>query len=1004
MSGLRLRLQWLSAVLALVTAACAFAGDEARRATLVPDANKEPPFGKRVPWITSRITGSPEPPAPYQVERAFPKLKFSEPVELVTAPGSDRLFLVELKGRIGSFASEPDGSSTDLLVDLKALHPDLSAAYGLAFHPKFQQNRFVYVCYVLKDGDPNGTRVSRFTVSSTEPPKIDLGTELVLITWLGGGHNGGSIHFGKDGLLYISTGDGKGPDPPDTLDTGQDISDLLSSILRIDVDRGENGRPYRIPPDNPLLGTPGARPEVWCYGLRNPWRMSFDAETGDLWVGDVGWELWEMIYRAQPGGNYGWSYIEGKQLVKPEGRRGPTPIVPPTMLHPHSEAASITGGYVYHGKRLPQLRGAYIYGDFETGKIWALRHRGGVVTSVQELADTTLRIAAFGVDARGELFLIDHYAGTLYQLVRSPAASFTARFPRQLSETGLFADTPRHILAPGVIPFSVNAELWNDHATAERFVALPGDSTIVTTNGPWGFPADAVLARTISLELERGRPSSRCRLETQVLHFHNDAWSAYTYRWNDAQTDAELVDNAGAEQVFSVKDPRAPGGVRKQVWRFHSRAECLRCHNPWGGTLLAFTPLQLNRDHNLSAGNAGQASSLSPAQLGNQLRALAEIGLFDQAPASEKSPRLFDLRDTSASLEARARSYLHVNCSHCHREHAGGSVLLFMNYEHPLEKAGLIDTKPVQGGFGMAGARLLAPGDPWRSVLLCRTSKLGRGRMPYLGSSLVDEAGVRLLWNWIERMPPRPVADVAEAEVIVESRTRLTADTERLRSAASEADRTNAVERLLGSVSGALALLDLMDEPGLSRATRQFVIASATTHTDSIVRDLFARFLPEEKRDRTLGLQVKPETILALNGDAARGRKLFFEPSGAQCHTCHRVQGEGRDFGPDLSRIGAKYDRAQLLENILEPSRTIDPAYAGFTVETEDGAALSGLLVKKDAEGCVLKTLNPGETKIPTAEVVRLEKMQLSLMPEQLLQNLTAQEAADLLEFLRSLR
>ncbi|MHB8522358.1 MAG: PQQ-dependent sugar dehydrogenase [Limisphaerales bacterium] len=313
---------------------------------------------KREPWTTSRITGSPEAPPPYRVERVFPKLKFSEPVELVTAPGSDRFFLEQLHGKIVSFPPDPEGSQTDLCLDLLKLHPDLTMTYGLAFHPQFQTNGFVYVCYVLKDGTPDGSRVSRFTLERTSPPRFDPASEQVVITWLAGGHNGGSIHFGPEGYLYISTGDGRGPDPPDTLNTGQDISDLLSSVLRIDVDHAEGARPYRVPPDNPFINTPGARPEVWCYGLRNPWRMSFDSHTGDLWVGDVGWELWEMIYRVRRGANYGWSIIEGKQMVKPDGKRGPTPIVPPTVVHPHSEAASITGGYVYHGKRLPELQGA----------------------------------------------------------------------------------------------------------------------------------------------------------------------------------------------------------------------------------------------------------------------------------------------------------------------------------------------------------------------------------------------------------------------------------------------------------------------------------------------------------------------------------------------------------------------------------------------------------------------------------------------------------------------
>ena len=155
---------------------------------------------------------------------------------------------------------------------------------------------------------------------------------------------------------------------------------MLSSILRIDVNRSESGKSYRIPPDNPFVNTPGVRPEIWAFGFRNPWKMSFDRKSGDLWVGDVGWELWEMIYKVKRGGNYGWSVMEGPQPVNVEARRGPTSILPPLKAHPHSEAASITGGYVYHGRRLPGLTGAYLYGDWLTGIIWGLRVQGETIT------------------------------------------------------------------------------------------------------------------------------------------------------------------------------------------------------------------------------------------------------------------------------------------------------------------------------------------------------------------------------------------------------------------------------------------------------------------------------------------------------------------------------------------------------------------------------------------------------------------------------------------------
>ncbi|HKQ39588.1 MAG TPA: PQQ-dependent sugar dehydrogenase, partial [Verrucomicrobiae bacterium] len=405
----------------------------------------------RDPWLTSRVVGSPDPPSPYISERVFPKLKFREPVELTVMPGTDRMIMVEREAKIYSFPNKNDCEKPDLFANMKDLDNEIRETYSIAFHPGFLTNRYIFVFYIYKSDLPEGTHVSRFKVKDTDPPTIDLTTEKLIITWLSGGHNGGCIRFGPDGYMYLSIGDATVPSPPDLLDTGQDLSDLLGSIVRIDVDREDNGRPYRIPPDNPFINTPRARPEIWAYGLRNPWRMSFDPATGDLWVGDVGWELWENIYRVVHGGNYGWSLMEGNHVVRPGSKRGPTPILPPVVEHPHSEAASITGGYIYRGRQLTELQKAYIYGDYETGKIWEWREGKS-----REIADTPFKIITFAEDHAGELYFVDYGGGT-YRLVRNPAAGRPSEFPRKLSDTGLFTSLRDHKPAPGVAPFNVAA-------------------------------------------------------------------------------------------------------------------------------------------------------------------------------------------------------------------------------------------------------------------------------------------------------------------------------------------------------------------------------------------------------------------------------------------------------------------------------------------------------------------------------------------------------------------
>ncbi len=507
---------------------------------------------ERVPWTSSRIRGTPEPPPPFVVERIYPGITFKRPVDVQLFPGSERLVVVEESGRVRSFV--PGSDTIDDFGSPSAFNAEINRVYSITFHPRFAENRFAYVFAVEdlhgKDARENGSHIIRFRVAGDNPPKLDPASGKVLFSWAAGGHNGGNVRFGPDGMLYFSTGDGTRPDPPDELVVGQDLTRVLSSVLRIDVDHPDAGRAYGIPKDNPFVNEPGARGEKWAYGLRNPWRMSFDPKSGELFVGDVGWELWEMIYRVKPGRNFGWSITEGsKQDVRPERLRGPTPIVPPLVAHSHEEAASITGGEFYHGTRLQELKGAYIYGDWQMGTFWSLRTDGDKVTEHREIARSSLMPAAFGIARDGELIIADYSGGGLHRLAPNPLAGKTSAFPRKLSETGLFTDTHTQKPAAGVLPYEINAEVWADHATAERWVAFPGtdgayvaqEAKGVVLRGRWGFPAGATFAKTYSLEMERGNSATRRRIETQVLHFDGSLWGTYTYRWNAEQTDAELV-------------------------------------------------------------------------------------------------------------------------------------------------------------------------------------------------------------------------------------------------------------------------------------------------------------------------------------------------------------------------------------------------------------------------------------------------------------------------------
>jgi len=947
---------------------------------------------KRAPWTTSRITGSPEKPLPYVTERAFPSIKFKDCLDITSAPGSDRLFVLEQAGKIFSFKNQPDVKSADLAIDIAKEIPGVGATYALAFHPKFAQNRYCYVCYIKGNELPDGTHIARFKVSDSDPPTIDPKSETTIITWLGGGHNGCSLKFGLDGYLYISTGDGTGPNPPDARKSGQDVSNLLSAILRIDVDHADGGNSYRIPADNPFVDLKGARGEIWAYGFRNPWRISIDKKTGDLWAGDVGWELWELLDRVERGGNYGWSVMEGRQPTNTEWPRGPTPILPPTIDHPHSESSSITDGLTYYGTRLKELYGHHIYGDYDTGKFWGFRFENGKVVDHRELADTTHRVVGFGEDNAGEFYVLDHTAGTIHRLIPNPQPDQSANFPRKLSDSGLFSSVKEQVPAAGVIPYSINAEPWADHAVSERLAAVPEELSIKAEGTPWVFPKDSVLVKTLSLDLESGKPASRRRVETQILHIDGIEWMPYTYQWNDEQTDALLVAAAGTEQTFDISDPAAAGGKRKQTWRFSGRAECQRCHNKWSGPPIAFNTPQLDKSHDYGG---------SPV---SQLDALAQMKLFEKPIVIDpKLPKLASLHDASAPPNDRARAYLHTNCAHCHRMHAGSAVLSKMPFDLPLDKTDMIGIRPTQGTFGIHAAQVISPGDPFRSVLLYRMTKLGGGRMPHIGSTEVDREGVELIESWIKKLPPESATDKTGNATVAKLRKEESADLELLRKTDATKD-AEIVERLLSSTSGAMMLERAIDRREVSSQTAAIAVGKAAAHTEVSIRDLFERYLPPEKRLKRLGSVVRAEQILSLPGDARRGKLVFFETSGVSCKNCHRIQKEGKEIGPELTTIGKKYTRAQLLESILEPSKLIDPKYVTYLAELDDGRLVTGLLLKKDDSEVVLKDAQDKEIRVPAKEVERLVPMRQSLMPDLLLRDMTAEQVADLLAYLSLLK
>ncbi len=866
-------------------------------------AAADAPYGlqKRVPWNGSRLVGSPEPPLPYTVEKTLTKHEWKSPVFIADEPGSDRLWIVQSNNKpdqgsmIVRIKDDPAATESEVLLEIPK-----QLVYSVCFDPDYRTNGTVFIfSNGPRDAQDRMNRVSRFT-TVLNPVRIDPKSEKLVIEWKSAGHDGGDMTFGLDGMFYITTGDGSSDS--DTWNSGQTLNDLLGSVLRIDVHRRDGALPYAIPKDNPFVNTAGARPEIWAYGLRNPWRMCTDPQTGHIWVGNNGQDLWETAYLIRRGANYGWSVYEGSHPFYLERKRGPTPLVLPTIEHSHAEFRSLTGGVVYHGERLTDLEGAYIYGDNSSGRIWGMKHDGQRVIWHRELADTALQIAAFRVDHRGELLIAD-YGGGIHRLVPAPTPKNAAPFPTLLSQTGLYTSTSPIQVEASLIPYSVNAPGWTDGAHAQRFMAVPNETKVGFNSGSaWAFPDGTALVQTLSLDHRTDQTITKLRVETRVLLKQQGEWAGYSYRWNAAQTDASLVAKIGEDADLSRGPPRAGGPARAWKWRFPSRAECMACHSRAANFVLGATGSQLNKDHVYSGVRD------------NQLRALDHIGFFTgPLPKAPKDlEKLVDPRDESQDLEQRARTYLHVNCSVCHVEAGGGNARMQLTLATPRDKMDLLGARPQHDSFGIFNAMLVARGDPDRSVLLRRLSQRGRGQMPPLMTNHVDEEAVKLFRAWIAGLKP----------------------------------------------------------------------------------------------DQVFVREWRMEDLLPSLGQLGSGRSLeagrkAFRDTG--CNQCHRIEGEGGSVGPDLSGLGRRLARRDILESILLPSKVIADEYATFLIETADGSVVSGRIEREEAQMLVLRPPSSDQTvTVQKAKILGRRRSDQSNMPAGIANVLRKEQVLDLLAYLLS--
>lgn len=720
----------------------------------------------RVANTTLRVPLTP-PVYGYAVEPAFGGLRFTDPVAIVTPPGeAHRLFVVEQRGRIAVITNLASPNRTvflDIVSRVAGGQPtDERGLLGLAFHPGYATNRQFFVFY--STAGALGQRVSRFEASPSNPNVALAASETILFTQPdeAGNHNGGDLHFGRDGYLYVALGDEGNQN--DSLNNSQRIDkDFFSAILRIDVDQRPGNLPpnphpairagtYSVPVDNPWVGATSfngrsvnpesVRTEFWAVGLRNPWRMSFDPETGDLWVGDVGGGVREEINVVTRGGNYGWAYREGT-LNGPKASQAPAGFasIPPVAQYPHgsgpAQGNSVTGGLVYRGQRLSQLTGAYVFADYVSGNIWALRPNGTNAVPMTRLTGRPT-IAGFGRDPRnGDVLMADQGNDQLVRLIYSDSAVGDP-LPETLAETGAFSDLANLTPEAGIVPYEINVPFWSDHAGKGRWFSVPDVTQRIgfDANAAWSFPTGMVWIKHFELELVQGDPSSRRRLETRFLVRHTNGVHGLTYRWTSPPTNAVLVPEEGMDETFTITD-REGGIVRTQVWHYPSRAECLRCHTPAAGWALGFNTQQLNRPGPGPDGGAPQIQDLAAAGY-----------LLNPPTENEPLRALAAATDQTASVEWRVRSWLDANCSSCHRP--GGTALgdWDARASTPLSETGLIDGL-LDNDEGDPLNRLIVAGSVAHSMVHSRIRRSGEGRMPPLASSVLDDAAAGILSQWI---------------------------------------------------------------------------------------------------------------------------------------------------------------------------------------------------------------------------------------------------------------
>ncbi len=732
----------------------------------------------------------------WEVENVFPNLTFVDPVQFLEFPGRDKFLVAGKSGKLWLVDNDPATTTKQVLLDIEqqvAVSED-AGLLGVIFHPEFgnagsPNQGYIYIYYRYTPnkyyaGQEAYVRLSRFYLPLNSNT-IDPSTEFILIQqydrhpW----HNGGSMFFGPQGFLHLTMGDEGGAN--DQYNTTQRIDKwLMGGIFRIDVDRDPTkSHPIRRQPQNtatPPAGWPnsfsqgyyipnnnpwqdpngGILEEFYALGLRSPHRMSYDPPTGDIWVGDVGQGSREEVSVARMGDNMQWPYREGN-INGPKAK--PTNLIgtDKPAIHDYGRGVGncVIGGLMYRGDKFPELVGKYIFGDHGTRNVWTLSPNSERTNATKEFIINVPAegvggksgISDFETDSQGNIYILKLYGtnldgGKIYKL---KGKNTSPEPPQFLSQTGAFTDLTSLTPASGIIPYDVNAPLWTDGSEKKRWIAIPNDGTYNTpdeqiyfrANSDWDFPEGTVTIKHFELPVDERNPNITKRVETRFFVIGKDGENyGFTYKWNDAGTDAELL-TTGDSKPFTIT--KQDGSTFQQIWNYPSRTQCLTCHNDNAGDALGIKTYQQNGDFTYP----------SSGITANQLETWNNLGIFHtDIGSSDQYLRAYHIADTTQPLEIRIRSYLDGNCSMCHRP--GGVQGAFdARFTTPLPSQNIINANNISNASTIDG-KIVLPGDPEKSELYIRDKSLGNNAMPPLGKSVVDQTYIDALESWISSLDP----------------------------------------------------------------------------------------------------------------------------------------------------------------------------------------------------------------------------------------------------------